>query len=221
MRYLKKYNEMRTEEQHVSHNSDINDFCEVQNGWNYKINVDGTVDVDGDVNLSGEDLTELPVKFNKVTGCFNCALNNLTSFKGFPKYVGDFLSVQNNKITSLEYLPEHTGRLITLEGNLLKDVSSIKHLFADPNKIVWIDDNPIDELLQQMVLLGCSQYKSYFNELRHDVQFDVIDRLDEFDVIKKDKIDMISMNSMFDYYGVKFNETNVTNIVKKCGYEIY
>lgn len=48
----------------------------------YKINNDLTVDVVGDVNLSGKGLTEIPVKFGVITGSFYCSNNQLTSLKG-------------------------------------------------------------------------------------------------------------------------------------------
>ncbi len=41
----------------------------------YKINEDGTIDVDGDVDLSGKELTELPLKFRNITGDFYCYKN--------------------------------------------------------------------------------------------------------------------------------------------------
>lgn len=35
---------------------------------------------------------------------------------------------------------------------------------------------------------------------------EIYDRLEEFDVIKDNKLDLISLNSLFDYYGKEFNE---------------
>lgn len=35
---------------------------------------------------------------------------------------------------------------------------------------------------------------------------EVNDRIEEFDVIKDNKLDLISLNSLFDYYGKEFNE---------------
>jgi hypothetical protein len=57
---------------------------------NYTTNPDGTVDVNGHVNLLGQlgDIEKLPVKFGKVSGGFSCYGNNLTTLECCPKYVG-------------------------------------------------------------------------------------------------------------------------------------
>lgn len=81
---------------------DIDSICQEYNIKKYTINDDGTVDVDGDVDLFNNGLTELPFKFGKVTGYFNCGLNKLTSLVGSPKYVGGYFSCYNNKLKTLE-----------------------------------------------------------------------------------------------------------------------
>ena len=76
---------------------------------NYTINSDGSIDVDGDVNILGHGLYKLPLKFGKVYGSFYCQFNKLTSLEGSPNYVGgDFLFFRNN-ITSLEGSPDFVG----------------------------------------------------------------------------------------------------------------
>lgn len=115
MNYLKRFNES------ISY-----DFIE----GSYTINSDGSIDVDGNVELYGKDLIKLPVKFNIVSGNFNISQNNLdtldgspehvggdfycyenilTSLKYSPKYVGKYFHCSENKLTSLEYSPEHVG----------------------------------------------------------------------------------------------------------------
>lgn len=37
--------------------------------------------------------------------------------------------------------------------------------------------------------------------------YDIADRLHEFEVIKEDDIDYISLNSLFDYYNIPFNQS--------------
>ena len=94
----------------------------------YTINEDGSVDVDGNVNLSYKGLTEIPFNFNKVSGIFNCAENKLTSLKGAPKKVGGDFGCSYNKLTSLEGVPKKVGGnfycsnndLISLKGIPLK-----------------------------------------------------------------------------------------------------
>ena len=63
---------------------------------NYTINDDLTVDVFGYVDISNENLTEIPVQFGKISGYFDCSHNKLTSLKNCPKEVnGSFYFYDN------------------------------------------------------------------------------------------------------------------------------
>jgi hypothetical protein len=92
MKYLKLFE---------SFEESIESICDRFFIENYNINVDGTVDVDGDVNLNNKKLKELPIKFGKVTGDFDCFDNNLTTLKGGPKEVGGGFFCSYNKLTTL------------------------------------------------------------------------------------------------------------------------
>ena len=48
----------------------IEEICKKYGIENYTIMDDGSIDVDGDVYINDEGLTELPLTFNKVTGSF-------------------------------------------------------------------------------------------------------------------------------------------------------
>jgi hypothetical protein len=78
---------------------------------NYYINTDDTIDVDDDVDLWKKlgDMEKLPVKFGKVSGYFDCSMNNLTTLEGCPNYVDGYFSCSENKLTSLEYSPKYIG----------------------------------------------------------------------------------------------------------------
>lgn len=76
---------------------------------NATINKDLTVDVYGDVDLYGKELTEIPIQFRKVDGDFICSYNNLTSLKGCPREVGRDFYCCNNNLTSFEYCPTKVG----------------------------------------------------------------------------------------------------------------
>lgn len=98
--------------------------CRKFNIQNYSINPDGSIDVDGDVDIYSKGVTQLPFKFNKVTGDFDCRCNKLTSLDGSPKILGGSLYCSNNKLTALHGLPESISgnfncgynRLTSLEG---------------------------------------------------------------------------------------------------------
>ncbi len=90
----------------------------------YTINNDGSIDVDGSVDISNGRLTKIPFKFRHVSGGFYCCDNQLTSLEGAPKYVGGGFGCYGNQLTSLEGAPNRVSggfycdnnQLITLDG---------------------------------------------------------------------------------------------------------
>ena len=94
-------------------------ICKKYKITNYTINPDGSIDVDGNVDLSFKDLTELPLTFNRITGNFSCSCNNLTSLKGSPRWVGCHFTCSNNPLTSLEFSPDYVGGYFNCEYNNL------------------------------------------------------------------------------------------------------
>jgi len=98
---------------------EIEKICKRYDIENYTINEDGIVDVDGDVNLYRKKLTELPLKFGKITGYFDCSDNQLTSLEGCPKWVGGHFCCFKNKLTTLEGCPNWVGGNFTCEYNQL------------------------------------------------------------------------------------------------------
>jgi hypothetical protein len=101
---------------------DIDSICKKYNIQNYTINEDGSVDVDGSVNLNYVGLTELPLKFRKVSGSFYCNNNKLTSLEGAPHEVGGSFYCSNNQLTSLEGAPNKVGRSFSCHNNQLKSL---------------------------------------------------------------------------------------------------
>jgi hypothetical protein len=96
-------------------------ICEKYNITNYTINDDGSIDVNGNVNLSDKGLTELPLTFNKVTGWFDCGRNNLTTLKGSPRWIGGGFYCDHNILTSLEFSPDYVDRDFWCNNNQLTD----------------------------------------------------------------------------------------------------
>jgi hypothetical protein len=118
MKYLHKYNESSLD------NSQIELLCKEHRIENYIINADGTIDVDGNVDLYNLGLTELPLKFREVTGDFDCSFNKLTTLEGAPKSVGGKFDCSYNNLTTLKGAPQSVdddfycfgNKLTTLEG---------------------------------------------------------------------------------------------------------
>jgi hypothetical protein len=96
-------------------------ICEKYGIKNYTVNDDGSIDVNGRVNLYNKGLTELPLRFNKVNGRFDCSDNKLTSLKGCPRWVGGWFHCYNNQLTSLEFSPDYVGGGFSCEYNDLTD----------------------------------------------------------------------------------------------------
>ncbi len=61
--------------------------------------IDGNIDVFGSVNMSGMDLTEIPVKILWVMGDFDCSNNKLTTLKNCPYYIKTRFIFKNNNLT--------------------------------------------------------------------------------------------------------------------------
>ena len=114
---------------------------------NYTINSDESIDVDGDVYLFNKGLTELPLKFNKVNGIFDCDDNKLTSLEGCPQTIGGSFLCSYNKLTSLEGCPEIIeGSFFCSNNNLTSFDGCPKSVRGDfkcyNNKIFTFDGLP-------------------------------------------------------------------------------
>lgn len=82
---------------------EIESLCEQYLKVQYTINDDLTVDVHGNVDIANLNLREIPIKFGKVKGDFNCRNNNLTSLANSPNIVmGRFNCNHNKELSSLK-----------------------------------------------------------------------------------------------------------------------
>jgi len=119
---------------------DIHKICEKYNITDYTINEDGSIDVDGNVNLSQMELTKLPIKFNNVSGDFECQGNKLTTLEGAPQSVGGGFYCFNNKLTSLEGGPQSVG------GDFYCNYNNLTTLLGSPQSVgggFWCHSNKI------------------------------------------------------------------------------
>ena len=164
----------------------IKEICEKYWIENYTINLDGSIDVYGSVDLSHYEITELSLKFNIVTGDFTCSDNKLTTLEGCPKFVGGYFSCMYNNLTSLLGGPKKVGgsfnsmynKLITLEGcpeyvggNFFCQYNEIKDLDFIPEIIkftFYCDENPIAWIFHEANIDFLKAFKS-FKVLKNDV----------------------------------------------------
>jgi len=136
----------------------INKICKRYNIKDYTINPDGSIDVDGYVNLHNENLTKIPLKFNKVNDHFNCNFNKLTSLEGSPIKVDGGFGCSYNQLTSFEYTPKIISGAFYCRNNNIKSfeyfpsyikghfgcesnpIFEVWRLFADTEKIELLND---------------------------------------------------------------------------------
>lgn len=133
----------------------------------YDIQPDGIVNVNGNVSIDYHNLTELPIRFGKVSGFFDCQgnglttlegcphtvngmfvcqYNQLTTLEGGPKYVGGYYDCSNNQLTSLKGSPDKLGNMFVCEHNKIYnfDGHDTKYEYVDGG--VFFEDNPIGSI---------------------------------------------------------------------------
>lgn len=100
---------------------DINRWLRKNDVKSFTILPDNSVDVHGDMKLSDKltNMVKLPLNFNVVEGDFDISNNELTSLEGSPKKVtGSFLA-HKNELTSLKGGPKEVGgSFIVLHNNI-------------------------------------------------------------------------------------------------------
>ncbi len=110
---------------------EIIDICTKYGIKNYTINHDGSIDVNGNVYLSPIGLTELPLKFNRVSGDFYCSYNKLTSLIGSPEHVGGSFYCSDNQLTSLIGSPIVIGYSFVCYSNPISIVDTSVEVKGD------------------------------------------------------------------------------------------
>ena len=104
-------------------------LCKEYNITKYTINDDYSIDVDGNVNLNHNELTKIPIIFNKVTGYFSCVENFLTNLENSPRWVDGNFFCQNqydNSLKSLKGAPDYVRyRFECNDNNNLKSLEGL------------------------------------------------------------------------------------------------
>ena len=237
---LYKYKNFIKESKESMIRRDIDLICKKYGIENYTINEDGTVDVDGDVSLYDKGLTELPLKFGKVSGNFYCYYNKLTSLEGAPLEVGGYFSCRNNQLLSLEGSPNKVGvdfscpnnNLTSLEGspssvggyfhcynNQLKSLSGISKyisvgIYCDTNQLRDVQGIK-DGWRGRFLVEGNPVYQIFrlFPSNRWD---EVIEYLNEYEVIRDGKVIILqALELVFHEMGLE-----VPEIDEIVGYDI-
>ena len=189
MKRLKIYESFRTEQE-------IKDLCSEYEIENHQIRDDGSIDVDGYVNLQGKlgDLKQLPLTFNKIDVYFACGGNNLTTLKGCPKEVRGYFSCSENKLTSLEYSPKIVEEAFYCAYNYITSLEGLETYIGN-----------------QLTVWGCSKLYSLkgfpkevdgftcrytpiepiYNTFIRECDYETMRRFNLFDVIYTDGMDWL------------------------------
>ena len=162
----------------------------------YTINDDGSIDVEGTVNLSIRKLTKIPFNFGKVSGGFFCYNNQLTSLEGSPNNVGGCFDCHDNKITSLDGAPN------TVSGYFDCNDNKITSLDGAPNTVsggFYCSSNKLTSLEGAPNTVGGSFY-CYNNQnlpyselfkivdtVKHDIYYISVNTPEDKDKIRRDR----------------------------------
>ncbi len=107
--------------------------------------LDGTVNVAGDVRLTGlEKLERLPVRFGTIGGNFVCNGNLLTSLEGAPVTVGGGFWCAGNRLTSLVGAPGAVGRNFYCYNNQLTSLVGVHRILRRIGGTIHITGNWIE-----------------------------------------------------------------------------
>jgi hypothetical protein len=175
---------------------------------NFTINPDThEIDVDGDVYLDEEGLTDLPYKFNNVSGNFCINDNKLTSLKNFPNIVKGVVKCSNNLITSLEYIPKYIGSRFIINDN---KITSLDYLHDDIYGPIEIQDNLITDInipiIKNSIYIHGNPIQSINSKLRGKIitftLSEYITIANMFDKIKTATVVMIYIPNEYNVIGI-------------------
>ena len=173
----------------------------------YKINEDGSVDVDGNVSLSSQGLSKLPLKFRNITGDFYCNSNQLISLEGSPQSVGGDFECYNNQLTSLEGCPQTVGgdfycyknQLISLDGCPQTVGGSF---FCDDNKLISLDGCP-QTVGFDFACYNNPCYPIYEEWIDTDRRDELLDMMSDYDFLRGETINWYLLEAFFNDAGLE------------------
>lgn len=155
------------------------------------INADRSIDVLGDVRFPvfANFLTELPLKFNKVTGDFDCsALENLNNLKGSPVEVGGTFNCAYTNIKSLKYAPKYAANLI-FDNSLESFFTGNLDCNYERVQVQSRNNYPVNEIMLRFLenvdyIPLLLKYQYYFEVWNEDEGFDIIGFENLFSAVK-------------------------------------
>lgn len=205
----------------------ITNTCDEYSISRYKINKDGSIDVDGNVDLSNMDgiVSELPLIFNEVKGYFHCQANYLNSLKGAPKKVGGDFLCHENSLTSLEFSPIEVGGKYDCADNR---ITSLVGMPKEINGNLLCDNNRLESFIGGPCKVGGTMINAHTNNMTSLIGAPTLfigdfnidnNRLPKefFKYFKFDSFEEISIflkyQEVYDVWTPEFNEANMAGLV--------
>ena len=168
----------------------------------YTINPDLTVDVNGYVDISKKNLTEIPVQFGIVKGTFYCNHNFLTNLIGAPSNIKNSLYCNNNILSNLIGAPSIINGSVYCYNNQLTTLTGVPSTIEGE---FVCSNNPLEDIndLDSKILIKSIEYTRYWiteiEEKTWDKYFDHwINKDPDIFIHLKDKISDTIKNK-YDY----------------------
>lgn len=101
----------------------------------YHIHDNLSVDIKNNLFLNDENLTIIPLKFNQINGNVELSNNQLKSLKNCPRKIEGSLYLQNNPLTNLDNLPDyikediHINKISEKEFKKIEKIKYFKSIF--------------------------------------------------------------------------------------------
>ena len=150
MKHIKPYKIFESNEPNFpTTKEEVIEVCRNYQIYNYTINDDLSIDVDGDVDLHNQGLGKcLPLRFNYVGGDFDCSNNELKTLEGSPQTVGGSFNCYRNNLKTLKGCPQ------TVDGDFNCSKNELETLEGSPQKVGGYFNCRGNELVS---LIGCPQ----------------------------------------------------------------
>jgi len=148
MKYIKPYKIFESNSPNFpTTKAEVIEVCEKYGINNYTINDDLSIDVHHHINLGYVVSEYLPIKFNYVSGDFDCPGNGLKSLEGCPQTVGGNFDCSTNYLQTLEGGPSIVGGYFSCSFNKLETLKgcpqTINHdFYCFENKLETLEGSP-------------------------------------------------------------------------------
>lgn len=116
-------------------------WCEWLDKHQHTRHEDGSVSIEGDVDIKGRGLEKLPFRFNRISGHFDCSDNLLTTLEGAPEAVGGNFDCSDNQLATLKGSPETVGNRFDCSNNKIVSLAGAP---MDVGRYFYCDRNPVE-----------------------------------------------------------------------------